>query len=249
MPVAIITGASRGLGRNAAVQLARRGVDIIGTFASNQVEAEGLVADVMSAGARGVAVRLDTMQAATFPAFAVAVREILSQWAVERIDYLVNNAGFGVVAPISATSEWDLDRLYAVHFKGPFLLTQTLLPLIRDGGAILNVSTGLTRFSFPGYAAYASMKGAVEVLTHYMAKEFGSRRIRVNALAPGAVETDFSGGVVRDNRELNAMIAAQTAFGRVGRPDDIGAAIAMLLTDGSAWITGQRIEASGGMFV
>ncbi|MCZ8072890.1 MAG: SDR family oxidoreductase, partial [Paucibacter sp.] len=164
-------------------------------------------------------------------------------------DHLINNAGMGVYASLMDTTEDQFDELFRVHFKGVFLLSQTLLPLIRDGGRILNISSGLTRFALPGYGAYAAMKGAVEVLSRYMAKELGPRGIAVNVLAPGAIETDFGGGVVRDNADVNGFIAAQTALGRVGLPDDIGGAITALLSEGSGWINGQRIEASGGMFL
>lgn len=170
-------------------------------------------------------------------------------FAQERFDFLINNAGIGIHASFAETTEAQFDQLVAIQFKGPFFLTQQLLPLIRDGGRILNVSSGLARFSLPGYAAYAAMKGAMEVLTRYQAKELGARGISVNILAPGAIETDFGGGAVRDNASLNAMVANNTALGRAGLPDDIGGAIASLLADGSHWITGQRIEASGGMFL
>jgi NAD(P)-dependent dehydrogenase (short-subunit alcohol dehydrogenase family) len=170
-------------------------------------------------------------------------------WQRERFDYLVNNAGIGRYAPIAETTEAIFDELMNVHFKGVFFLTQTLLPLIKDGGRILNVSTGLTRFAMPNYGAYASMKGAIEVLTKYLAKELGPRGIAVNVIAPGAIETDFGGGRVRDNAELNQHVASLTALGRVGLPDDIGGAIAMLLAPGSGWINAQRVEASGGMLL
>lgn len=178
------------------------------------------------------------------------MREALdTHWARGDFDGLINNAGIGIHAPFAETSEAQFDQLMAVHLKAPFFLTQHLLPLIKDGGRIINVSSGLARFSFPGYAAYATMKGGVEVLTRYMARELGSRRIAVNTIAPGAIETDFGGGVVRDNKELNAMIAQQTAMGRVGLPDDVGSAVCALMSDDSGWITGQRIEVSGGMML
>ena len=186
----------------------------------------------------------------TFAAFAEQLRAALRQhWQRDRFEYLVNNAGTGVHASFAETTEAQFDELVNVHLKGAFFLTQTLLPLIADGGRILNISSGLARFSLPGYSAYAVMKGGIEVLTRYLAKELGERRIAVNTLAPGAIETDFGGGVVRDNKELNASIAAQTALGRVGLPDDIGGAVAMLLSKESGWINGQRVEASGGIFI
>ncbi|HEU0307016.1 MAG TPA: SDR family oxidoreductase [Lysobacter sp.] len=247
--IAVITGASRGLGRNAALALAAQGVELILTYKSNAGEAQAVSAKAQQAGVRAAALALDVARAADFPAFAARVREQLQGWGRERFDYLVNNAGIGIHAPYASTTEAQFDELMAIHLKAPFFLTQALLPLMNDGGRILNVSTGLARFALPGYAAYAAMKGGVEVLTRYQAKELGARRIAVNALAPGAIETDFGGGVVRDSAELNAMIASQTALGRVGKPDDIGQAIAALLGDATGWINGQRIEASGGMFL
>jgi len=178
------------------------------------------------------------------------VRQALAvHWQRERFDQLVNNAGVGAHASFADTTEAQFDQLVAVHLKGTFFLTQKLLPLIEDGGRIVNISSGLARFSFPGYAAYAAMKGGVEVLTRYLAKELGARRISVNTVAPGAVETDFGGGAVRDNAQLNAQIAGVTAQGRVGLPDDIGGAVAALLSEGTQWMTGQRIEVSGGMML
>jgi len=186
----------------------------------------------------------------SFPAFAEAVKAALqSVWQRERFDFLVNNAGIGMHASFADTTEAQFDTLMAIHLKAPFFLSQQLLPLLNDGGRILNVSSGLARFALPGYAAYATMKGGIEVLTRYMAKELGPRGIAVNVIAPGAIETDFGGGAVRDNPQLNAFVAAQTALGRVGQPDDIGAAVALLLSDGAGWITAQRVEASGGMFL
>lgn len=249
MTIALITGGNRGLGRNAALHLARQGVDIIFTWRSNETEAREAAAEIAAAGARAASLRLDVGDAASFPAFAADLRGVLKNWGGQRFDYLVNNAGMGFVAPFAETTEAQIDELYAVHLKGPYLLTQTLLPLIADGGRILNVSSGLARFALPGYSAYAAMKGAIEVLTRYQAKELGARGIAVNTIAPGAIETDFGGGAVRDNRDLNAMIASQTALGRVGLPDDIGAAIASLLSEDSRWINAQRIEVSGGMFL
>lgn len=249
MTIAIITGGSRGLGRNAAIRLAQKGVDIILTWRSNEAEAAAAVAEVEKAGARAAALQLDVANAASFGVFADEARRVLKSWGTERFDYLVNNAGFGGVTPYAETTEAQLDELYAVHLKGPYLLTQALLPLIADGGRILNVSSGLARFALPGYSAYAAMKGGVEVMTRYQAKELGARGIAVNTLAPGAIETDFGGGAVRDNRDLNKMIAAQTALGRVGLPDDIGGAVAAILSEDIRWMNAQRIEVSGGMLI
>lgn len=249
-PIALITGASRGLGRNAAQHLARQGSDLILTYRSGADEAQALVSEVEALGRRAVALPLDVARSGSFPAFAAEVKAALARiWQRDTFDHLVNNAGIGIHASIAETTESQFDTLVDIHLKGPFFLTQVLLPLIADGGRIVNVSSGLARFALPGYAAYASMKGGIEVLTRYLAKELGPRGISVNVLAPGAIETDFGGGAVRDNAQLNAMIASQTALGRVGLPDDIGGAIAMLLQPGNRWITGQRIEASGGMFL
>jgi NAD(P)-dependent dehydrogenase (short-subunit alcohol dehydrogenase family) len=193
---------------------------------------------------------LDVGKAAGFKSFAEQLRTTLQQhWQRGQFDYLVNNAGIGIHASFADTTEAQFDELVNIHFKGTFFLTQALLPLIADGGRILNISTGLARFALPGYAAYASMKGAIEVLTRYLAKELGARGIAVNTLAPGAIETDFGGGTVRDNADVNAFIASQTALGRVGKPDDIGGVVAALLSKDSGWINGQRVEASGGMFI
>ncbi len=248
--VAVITGGSRGLGRSTALHLARLGVSSILTYRSNQTEADKVVAEIEAAGAKAVALPFDAARSASFADFAGAVRQALQHtFKRERFDYLVNNAGNGLHKPFTDVAEAELDEMYAVHLKAPFLLTQKLLPLLEDGGRILNVSSGLARFTYPGYSAYAAMKGAVEVMTRYMAKELGARQISVNVLAPGAIETDFGGGHVRDNADLNRMIASNTALGRVGKPDDIGGAVASLLTGGMHWITGQRIEASGGQWI
>ena len=248
--LAIITGGRRGLGKSAALKLAQQGVDVILTYHSDEAAANAVVAEIEAGGPRAAALRLDTGDIGSFGAFAAQVRELLSaKWQRERFDFLVNNAGIGIHASFAETTEAQFDQLFNIHFKGVFFLTQQLLPLIADGGRIVNVSTGLTRFALPGYAAYASMKGAIEVLTKYMAKELGARGIAVNAIAPGAIETDFGGGAVRDNAQINEFVASQTALGRVGLPDDIGGAIASLLSENSGWINAQRIEASGGMFV
>ncbi len=249
-PIALITGGSRGLGKSAALHLARQGSDVILTYRIQRAEALAVVAEIESLGRRALALPLDVADSAGFAAFASEARAALAQhWQRERFNFLVNNAGAGVHASLMETTEAQFDALCNIHFKGVFFLTQKLLPLITDGGRIVNVSSGLARFSLPGYAAYASMKGAVEVLTRYMAKELGPRGISVNVVAPGAIETDFGGGAVRDNAQLNGFVAAQTALGRAGLPDDIGGVVASLLSDGNRWINGQRIEASGGMFL
>ncbi len=248
--IALITGGSRGLGRNAAVHLARRGIDSIVTYRSQKGEAQAVVDEIRALGGQAAALQLDVGDSGAFPAFAEALKQTLKQhWQRERFDHLVNNAGMGVHAAVADTTEAQFDDLMRVHLKGPFFLTQALLPLINDGGSVLNVSSGLARFTVAGYGAYATMKGGIEVMTRYMAKEFGARGIRVNTLAPGAIETDFGGGAVRDSKEVNSFVASVTALGRAGLPDDIGPVVASLLSDDNRWITAQRVEASGGMFV
>ncbi len=245
--ISLITGASRGLGRNAALHIARAGGDVILTYRSQQDEAHAVVAEIAALGRRAVALQLDTAQVGAFPAFTVAVQQALAaHWSRTSFDHLVNNAGHGDYALIADTTEAQFDSLVDVHFKGVFFLTQALLPLLADGGRIVNVSTGLTGPCFPGYAAYACAKGAVEVLTRYLAKELGARGIAVNTVAPGAIETDFGGGAVRDNPDVNQLFAGMTALGRAGVPDDIGPMIASLLAPANRWVNGQRIEVSGG---
>ena len=248
--IAVVTGGSRGLGRNTALHLARRGVDVILTYRSQRTEAEQVVAEIAAWGGSAVALQLDVAESGTFDNFVETLKGVLSEhWQRKTFDSLVNNAGIGIHAAFADTTEKQFDELVNIHFKGPFFLTQKLLPLIADNGRIVNLSSGLTRFSLPGYAAYAAMKGAMEVLTRYQAKELGARGIAVNIVAPGAIETDFGGGTVRDNAQVNAFIASQTALGRVGLPDDIGGMVASLLSDDNRWVNGQRIEASGGMFL
>jgi NAD(P)-dependent dehydrogenase (short-subunit alcohol dehydrogenase family) len=248
--ITLITGGSRGLGRNTALAVARSGGDVILTYRGNADEAQAAVAEIEALGCKAVALQLDTGDVPTFAGFAGRVRDALrGTWQRDRFDHLVNNAGHGEVAPIADTTEAQFDRLVDVHFKGVFFLTQALLPLIADGGRIVNLSSGLTRFAYPGYAAYAAAKAAVETLSVYMAKEFGARGIRVNTVAPGAIETDFGGGAVRDNAEINRHIAGLTALGRVGVPDDIGPMIASLLGEANRWVNAQRIEVSGGQAI
>ncbi|WP_118182681.1 SDR family NAD(P)-dependent oxidoreductase [Paraburkholderia phosphatilytica] len=247
--IAIVTGGSRGLGRNTVLQLAKRGVCSIFTYRTNRAEADNVVNLAAEAGQRAIALPLDTGQVSAFDAFVEQVRDALKELGAARFDYLVNNAGTSHHAPFEATTEAELDSLYNVHFKGVFFLTQKLLPLINDGGRIVNVSSGLTRIAYPGSTSYASMKGAVEVLTRYLAKELGPRRIAVNTVAPGAVATDFSGGMVRDNPEVNRLVSEATALGRAGVPDDIGPMIASLLSDDHRWVNAQRIEVSGGLMI
>ena len=248
--IALITGASRGLGRSAALTLADQGIDSIVTYHSNEAEAHAVVRAIEAKGRRAVALQLDVGDSKSFAAFAERVKAALAAtWRRERFDYLVNNAGIGSDGSLASATEEQFDLLCNVHLKGTFFLTQKLLPLIADGGRIVNVSSGLARFSYPGKAIYAAMKGGIEVLTRYMAQELGPRGIAVNTIAPGAIATDFSGGLVRDNPQVNAAIASQTALGRVGLPDDIGGAVAALLSDGNRWVNGQRIEVAGGVHI
>jgi NAD(P)-dependent dehydrogenase (short-subunit alcohol dehydrogenase family) len=245
--IAIITGGSRGLGRNTAINLARRGVDIIFTYRANKAEADSLIREVEALGGKAAAFQLETGDIKAFDGFAAEVHKTLKSWGRDRFDYLVNNAGNSLHVPFEKTTEAQFDSIVNVHFKGVYFLTQKLLPLINDGGRIVNVSSGLARFALPGTSVYGASKGAVEVLTRYMAKELGPRRITVNVIAPGAIETDFSGGMVRDNPEMNKRVAEMTALGRAGVPDDIGPMIAAFLSDENRWVNGQRIEVAGGM--
>lgn len=248
--IALITGGSRGLGKSMAARLAQQGTDVIVTYHSRAEEAADVVTAIEATGGKAAALQLDASDSASFASFAEQVRSLLqAKWQRNHFDFLVNNAGVGVHAAFDATSEEQFDTLVNIHFKGVFFLTQRLLPLIADGGRIINVSSGLARFSLPGYAAYASMKGAVEVMSRYLAKELGPRGIAVNVVAPGAIETDFGGGVVRDDPNVNAFIASQTALGRVGLPHDIGGVVAALLGPDCGWVNGQRIEVSGGIFL
>lgn len=245
--ITLITGGSRGLGRNTALSIARRGGNVVLTYRSKAEEARAVVAEIEALGRKAVALPLDTADVTGFPAFTETLRTALREtFGRADLDHLVNNAGHGDFALIGETTQAQFDALVNVHFKGVFFLTQALLPLIADGGRIVNLSSGLTRVSAPGWAAYAAVKGAVEVLSLYMAKELGARGIAVNTVAPGAIETDFFGGAVRDTPEFNRLFAGMTALGRVGVPDDIGPMIAGLLTEDNRWINAQRIEVSGG---
>jgi NAD(P)-dependent dehydrogenase (short-subunit alcohol dehydrogenase family) len=247
MSLALITGGSRGLGKSMAQRLAAKGVDMIVTYNSQKGEAEALVNAIMAEGGKAAALQLDITRPDTFSDFATQLKTTLKDaFGRTDFDYLVNNAGAGVNVNIADATMTQFDLMMNMHLKGPFFLTQILLPLMKDGGKIVNITTGLTRFSAAGFAPYAMMKGGLEVFTRYLAQELGPRGITVNSLAPGAIETDFGGGMVRDNAEMNKMLASHTALGRVGLPDDIGGAVASLLTGETGWINGQRIEASGG---
>jgi NAD(P)-dependent dehydrogenase (short-subunit alcohol dehydrogenase family) len=248
--IALITGGSRGLGKSTALHLAKQGVAVILTYHAQETAAQAVVAEIEAMGRKAVALQLDVAQSSTFAGFAELVRATLkTHWDAERFQVLVNNAGTGAHALLMDTTEAQFDALVNVHFKGTFFLSQKLLPLMADGGRIVNLSSGLARFALPGYSAYGSMKGAIETLTRYMAKELGPRGIAVNVVAPGAIATDFGGGAVRDNAQLNAVVASQTALGRVGEADDVGAMIASLVSCDNRWINAQRIEVSGGMML
>ena len=245
--VALVTGGSRGIGRDAVLRLAAKGVSSILTYNTREDEADKVVELVTANGARAVALKLDVSDPKSFDGFVAQVRAALGQLGAERLRYLVNNAGTSSTATFQEGTEAELDAQFAVHFKAPFLLSQALLPLIEDGGSIVNISSGLARFAYPKRSIYGPMKAAVEALTRYMAMELGPRRIPVNVVAPGAIATDFSGGMVRDNPEVNKAIASQTALGRAGQPEDVGPVIAALLSDEMGWVNGQRVEVSGGV--
>jgi NAD(P)-dependent dehydrogenase (short-subunit alcohol dehydrogenase family) len=248
--ISLITGASRGLGRNTALSIAARGNDVILTYRSGAEQAAEVVREIEAMGRKAVALQLDVTKVSSFPTFAETVRRTLKEhWGRANFDHLVNNAGQGEMASIAETTEAQFDALFDTHVKGVFFLTQALLPLLVDGGRILNFSSGLTRMSVAGFAAYSAAKGAVETLTVYMAKELGSRGITANVIAPGAIETDFLGGAVRDIPDLNQQFAEMTALGRVGQPDDIGPMIASLLNPANRWVNAQRIEVSGGQSI
>jgi len=248
--IVLVTGGSRGLGKNAAIHLAKKGLNVILTYQSKKEDADKTVEELKAIGVNAAALQLNVADSKTFDSFFEEVKAVLkSVFNAEKFDYLVNNAGVGIYNSFAETTEEQFDTLVNIQFKGAFFLTQKALGILNDGGGIVNVSTGLARFALPGYAAYASMKGAMETLTKYQAKELGARGINVNIVAPGAIETDFGGGAVRDNEQLNKMIASQTALGRVGLPDDIGGVVAFLCTEEAKWINAQRIEASGGMFL
>jgi len=248
--IVLVTGGSRGLGKNMAIALAKKGLDVIVTYNSKKNEALEVVQEIEKLGRKAAALQLNVSDSKTFDTFFTEVNATLkSTFGTDKINYLVNNAGIGIYNSFAETTEEQFDTLVNIQFKGTFFLTQKALPVLADGGGIVNISTGLARFSLPGYSAYASMKGAIETLTKYLAAELGSRGIRSNVVAPGAIETDFGGGVVRDNAALNQHIAAQTALGRVGLPDDIGSVVAFLCTDDAKWVNAQRIEVSGGQSI
>lgn len=246
--IALITGGSRGLGKNMALCLAKKGIDVVLTYNTNKVEADKVVAEIKLLGQKAAAFQLDAGNIKSFEDFFTEVTNYLKQETGKvNFDFLINNAGTALYSPFVDTTEEQFDTALNIHYKGVYFLTQKALSFINNGGRIINISSGLTRVSFPGSSAYGSMKGAVEVLTKYLAKELGTRRIAANVVAPGAIETDFGGGRTRDNKELNAHIAGITALGRVGLPDDIGGVVAFLCSEDAGWINGQRIEVAGGM--
>lgn len=245
--IALVTGGSRGLGKDMALRLADKGIDVLLTYNSKQDEANEVVAQIEQKGQRAAALQLNVGDTASFARFFEQVKTTLSQtFQAGQFNFLINNAGVGMYVPFAQVSEEQFDELMNIHFKGVYFLTQKALPLLADGGRILNISSGLTRITMPGSSAYASMKGAIEVFTRYLAKELGGRKITANVVAPGAIETDFGGGRTRDNADINKQIASITALGRVGLPTDIGGVVAFLCSDDAYWINGQRIEVSGG---
>lgn len=248
--IALVTGASRGLGKDSVIALAKKGFDIILTYQTKKEAADEVVKEIESIGQKAFALPLDIATTAGFEQFVTEVKNVLdTQFSSAKLDALVNNAGIGINESFETTTEETLDAMTNIHFKGPYFLTQKLLPLLNDGSSIVNTSSGLARFSFSGYSAYGAMKAAVDSLSRYQAVELGSRKIRVNSIAPGAIETDFGGGFVRDVEDINKHLASETALGRVGLPDDIGSVVAFLCSDDSKWINAQRIEVSGGFRV
>ncbi|GAB3751394.1 SDR family NAD(P)-dependent oxidoreductase [Spirosoma pomorum] len=246
--IALVTGGSRGLGKDMALNLAKKGIDVLLTYNSKQDEAQAVVREIEQMGQRAATLQLNTSDVASFDPFFEQVKSTLTQaFQADQFNFLINNAGTALYAPFAETTEEQFDQVMNIHLKGVFFLTQKALPLITDGGRIINISSGLARFSMPGSSAYGSMKGAIETLTRYLAKELGPRGIAANVVAPGAIATDFGGGHVRDNADLNKQIASVTALGRVGLAEDIGGVVAFLCTDEARWINGQRIEVSGGM--
>lgn len=247
--IAVVTGSSRGLGKNTALKLARNGADLVVTYRSNREEGENVLGEIEALGGKAVLLQLDVGDGKSHETFAAELKsQLREQWGRDRFDFLVNNAGIGIYKPFAETTESDFDALMGIHLKGAFFLTQCLLPIIADGGRIVNLSSGLARFSVPGYSAYASMKGAIEVLTRYLAKELGPRGITVNSIAPGVIETDFTKEAL-SHEGAKDFLTANTTLGRIGQPDDIGGVVDFLCSDTARWVTAQRLEVSGGMFL
>jgi NAD(P)-dependent dehydrogenase (short-subunit alcohol dehydrogenase family) len=248
--IALVTGGSRGLGKDMSLSLARKGIDVVLTYHTKQDEAQNVVEEILAMKQKAVSMQLDVADIKSFDSFITKLSlNLKTNWQTDKFDYLINNAGIGSTLPIPQVTEDAFDHLLNIHFKGVYFLTQKSLPLINDNGVVIFISTGTTRFCVPGYSVYASMKGAVEIFTKYLAKEFGHRGIRANIVAPGAIETDFNGAAIRNNPQMKAFLASQSSLGRVGQADDIGSVIAFLCTDEAKWINGQRIEVSGGMYL
>jgi len=248
--IALVTGGSRGLGKDMATSIAKKGIDVILTYQSNKTEADKTVATIEGLGRKAASLQLDMSKPGTLDSFIQQLRELLqSKWSVASFDFLVNNAGMGATVPFTEVKEELFDNFLNVHFKGVYFLTQKSVPLLKKGGGIINISTGTTRFANPGYSVYASMKGAIEVFTRYLAKELGALGIRANVVAPGPIETDFNNGAIRNNPQMKERLSSLSPLGRVGTPEDIGGVVAFLCSDESAWINGQRIEVAGGINV
>jgi NAD(P)-dependent dehydrogenase (short-subunit alcohol dehydrogenase family) len=248
--IALVTGGSRGLGKDMALQLAKKGLDVIITYNSQQGDAEKVVSEIQQSGQKAAALQLNVGDLKSFAAFSDRLKEVLTNtFGTDHFDYLVNNAGIGGYTPIADVTEETFDELLNIHFKGVYFLTQKMLPILNNGGGIVNISSGLTRVSVPNSSVYASLKGAVEVFTRYLAKELGAKGIRANTVAPGAVLTDFGGGHLRNDENLQKMVSSMTALGRPGVAEDIGGVVAFLCTEDARWVNGQRIEVSGGMLV
>jgi NAD(P)-dependent dehydrogenase (short-subunit alcohol dehydrogenase family) len=247
MKIAIITGSSRGIGASTALQCAKRGMGVVVTYNNNPRSADEVVKTIRAEGGKAVALKLDVADSASFPAFKeLLLAELEAVWNRQTFDYLVNNAGYGLYNLMQTVTEEQFDGLFNVHLKGPFFLTQTLLPLMEDGGHIVNMTSATTRVATAGVAPYAAFKGGLDVLTRYMAKEFGDRQIRANAIAPGAIRTELGGGL---NDEFETMLAGQTALSRIGEPDEVGSVIASLLSEENRWINAQTIEVTGGYII
>lgn len=246
--IALVTGGSRGLGKDMALALAKKGIDVILTYRTNEIEAEKTAQSIRLLGGKAASLFFDAADVKSFDSFLIEISSLLnSVFGADKFDFLINNAGMGATLPITQVTEEAFDNLMNVHFKGVYFLTQKSIPLLNDGGGIVNISSGTTRFCVPGYSVYSSMKGALEVFTRYVAKELGSRGIRANVVAPGPVETDFNNAAIRNNPQMKSFLGSITALGRVGEPGDIGAVVAFLCTEDAKWINGQRIEVAGGI--
>lgn len=246
--IALVTGASRGLGKDMALSLAKKGIDLVLTYKTNKEEAEKVAGEIISMGRNAVVLALDLADLKSYDVFiAQMVRATQEQWGTDKIDFLVNNAGIGATIPIADVTEEAFDNLLNIHFKGVYFLTQKLLGHLNDGGGIVNISTGTTRFRVPGYSVYSSMKSALETFTRHLAAELGPRQIRANVVAPGPIQTDFNNAAIRNNPQMQARMAEMTALGRVGMADDIGGVVSFLCTEDAKWVNGQRIEVTGGI--